>query len=168
MSDKKGNFNFGNVSGNVTVNQAGGDINQAGGDIIGRDKITTTDHSVNYIGFKKEADKEQFLAEIENLRTLLRLMKNEIEANQELDEDKRDEISLALMQQTKVLKEVKEQAVILPAGQEATPEQTNSLVHCLETTNELMDKAQSVGEKIAELTLKATPFLVTLKSLFGM
>lgn len=33
MSNKKSDVNFGNVTGNVSVNQAKGDINQAGGDI---------------------------------------------------------------------------------------------------------------------------------------
>jgi hypothetical protein len=168
MSDKKGNFNFGNISGNATVNQAGGDINQAGGDIVRGNKITSTDNSTNYIGFKKETDKEQFLTELENLRSLLRSVKGEIETSHSLDEDKRDEMSLALIQQTKALKDVKEKVITLPAGKEATPEQSSSLSHCLETTGELMDKAQSFGEKVAELSIKAAPVLVMLKSLFGV
>ena len=168
MSNKESSFNFGNVSGNVTVNQVKGNLNQAGNDIIGRDKITTSDNSTHYNGFKKEQDKEQFLDEIENLKALLRSVKNEVEASDKLDEDEKDEISLQLMQQTKTLKEVKEQAESLPAGQEASEEQSLSLTECLDKTGELMDKAESFGETIAELTIKATPVLVTLKTLFGL
>jgi hypothetical protein len=75
---------------------------------------------------------------------------------------------LAVMQQTQALKEVKEQAANLPAGQPAAPEQTLSLTDCLEKTGKLMEKAQSFGEKVAELTIKAAPVLTTLKSLFGL
>jgi hypothetical protein len=175
MSNKKSNFNLGNISGNATVNQADGNITQAGGDVVGHDKITTTDNSTVYNGFKKEADKEQFVTELEGLRTLLRSVKSEIETVDGLDGDQRDEISLELMQQIKALKEVREQAVALPTGQQATPEQTSSLSHCLESTGQLMSKAQSFGEKLAELNLKVTPLiekvapaLGVLKSLFGI
>lgn len=169
MSNKDSSFNFGNVSGNVTATQAGGDINQAGGDIVGRDKITTTDNSTTtYNGFKQEQDKEQFLSEIENLRALLRSVKGEVEDSDKLDEDKKDELSLELMQQTKFLRTVKDQAADLPTGQEAPKEQTLSLTDCLEKTETLMEKAQAFGEKAAELTIKAAPMLATLKSLFGL
>ena len=161
MSNKESKFSFGNVSGDVTVNQAGGDI-------VGRDKITTTDNSANYNGFKKEQDKEQFLSEIEKLRALLRSIKGEVETSDKLDEDERDEMSLELMQQTKALKEIKEQAANLPAAQEASSEQSLSITDCFEKTDKLMDKAEAFGEKVAELSIKATPALVMLKSLFGL
>lgn len=169
MSNKESNFSFGNVGGNVGITQAGGDVNHAGGDIVGRDKITTTDNSTTtYNGFKQEQDKQQFLTEIENLRTLLRSVKGEVETSAKLDEDKKDEMSLELMQQAKALKDVKEQATNLPAGQEAPKEQTLSLTDCLEKTGTLMEKAQAFGEKAAEFSIKAAPMLINLKSLFGL
>jgi hypothetical protein len=168
MSNKESSFSFGNVSGNVTVNKAGRDINHAGHDIVGRDKITTADNATTtYNGFKKEQNKEQFLTEIENLRTLLRAIKGEVEASTKVDQDQKDELSLALMQQAKALKDVKDQAANLPTGKEAPEAQTFSITDCLDKTKNLMEKAEAFGEKAAEFTIKATPILAILKSLFG-
>jgi glutaredoxin 2 len=167
MSNKKSKFSFGNVGGRVNIKNSEKN-NQAGADIVARDKITITDHSTHYHGFKKEQDKEQFLSEIKNLRTLLRSIKGEIEGSDQLDQPERDEMSLNLIQQIKALKAVKKETANLLAGQEASSEQTLSITDCFEKTNELMDKAHAFGEKVAELSIKITPVVMTLKSLFGL
>ena len=159
-------YQFGSVSGSVTINEAGGNIEQAGGDVVHGNKIISSLTVSN--GFQHDADKEKFLAELENLRTLLRSVKTEVEVTDAQNEDKRDALSKELLDQIMALKELREQTAQLAAGQAAAPEQTRSVTDCLVATNQLMDKAQTFGEKAAELSLKIAPVIITLKSLFGM
>lgn len=167
------NINIGNVGGNVSLNTGNGKMQQADGDIIGRDKITNTDNS--YHGFKQEEDKAQFITELENLRTLMRSVRKEVEDGSDIDEDDKDEMVLALMNQIKALKEAKQQVADIPAGEEATEEQTRSIGDYIDTTNDIMERAETFGETMGELSLKiaplvvaAQPMLMTVKGLFGL
>ena len=174
-SNSNSNMTIGNVGGDVTINTVKGDMNQAGGDIVGGDKITNTGNTTStYNGFKQEEDKAQFIEELENLRGLIRDVRGEVEASDELDEDEKDDIILELMNQIKALKEAKEQAEDISVDEEATAEQTRSLSDYIESTGSLMERAQSFGEKMGELSVKiaplialSQPILMTAKRLFG-
>ena len=87
----KGGFNFGNVGGNVSI--------EACGDIVAGDKTTTT--TTITMGFKQEEDKQAFLQKIEELRKELRQVKSEIEEVEGIDEDEKDAIIMAVMQQVR-------------------------------------------------------------------
>lgn len=159
-------IHIGTASGNVTINKAGGDLIQAGGDVVYGDKITTT--STTYHGFQQEADKAQFLAELDNLRAALRTIKSAVEAAAEKDQDARDLLSANLSQQILALNDLKTQAAALPVAHAATPQQTTTVTECLKTTSELLNKAQTFGEKAAEIGLKLLPAVTALAALFGV
>lgn len=170
-----GKYNFGNVAGSVNINEVKGDLKQAGGDIVDGDKITHSGNTSSYNGFKQEEDKQQFIAELEKLRTAMRSIRDEIAAAESVDEDDKDEMFSDLLEQIKALKEAKEQAGEIPVGEEASEEQSRSIGDYIEQTGEIMDRAEAFGESVGELSLKlapliatAQPALMTLKSLFGL
>src|SRR2546423_7403263 len=92
-------FHIGNVGGGVNLS--------AGGDITGGDKTTTVTTTIEK-GFAGEEQKQQFQAEIEQLREALRAMKTEIEASASLDRDKKEEVIGDILEQVKALKDIKE------------------------------------------------------------
>src|SRR3974390_3441737 len=98
-TDKKsgGGFVFGNIGGGVTMS--------AGGDIVGGDKTTT---ATIQKGFAAEESKRHFHAQPHQLREALRVVKAEIEANPQLNDDQKEEAVGEILQHVKALKEVKE------------------------------------------------------------
>ena len=66
-TSKKGGFHIGTVGGNVGIT--------AGGDIVGGDKTTTTTIQK---GFAAEEQKQEFQAQIDQLREALRAVREEI------------------------------------------------------------------------------------------
>lgn len=152
---------IGNVTGNVTINKAGGNINQTGRDVV--HSTTTTYH-----GFQQETDKAQFLAELDTLRAALRTVRSEVEVTQAQDEAARELLSANLSNQISALNTIKTQATALPPAQAATPQQVSTVTECLKTTSELLDKAQTFGEKAAEIGLKLLPVITGLAALFGV
>jgi len=108
MSDAtKGGFNIGSVGGNVTVS--------AGGDVVAGDKVTTTTSTTTITnGFKQEKDKQQFVRNIEELRTALRELQTKIQEAAGVSQDDKDKIAAEVMQQVIALKTAKEEASSLP------------------------------------------------------
>lgn len=154
-----GKYTIGNVGGNVTINEAGGDLIQAGRDVV---------QGNTFHGFQQDADKAQFLAELDKLRAALRTVKSEVEATEAQNEAARDKFATELLQQITALKALNEQTAALPPTQTATAQQTRSVSDCLDTTRKLLDQAKNFGEKAAEISLKLTPVVTTLAALFGV
>ena len=157
---------IGKVGGNVTNTEVHGDLIQAGRDVVQGDKIVTT--STTYHGFQQEADKIQFLAELDNLRAALRLVRSEVEATQAQDRKARLSLSDNLSDKIKALNALEDQVAALPPAQAATPQQTRSVSDCLSTTSTLLDQAKNFGEKAAEISSKLSPVLTPLAALFGV
>lgn len=154
-----GKYTIGNVGGNVTINEAGGNLVQAGHDVV---------QGNTFHGFQQDADKAQFLAELDKLRAALRTVKSEVEASEAQNEAARDKFATELLQQITALKALNEQTATLPPTQAATAQQTRSVSDCLSTTSKLLDQAKDFGEKAAEISLKLAPVVTTLAALFGV
>jgi parvulin-like peptidyl-prolyl isomerase len=163
-TNKKGGFHFGTVVGNVEM--------KAGGDIVAGDKTITTTMQK---GFRAEEQKQQFQAQIDQLREALRAVKAEIEASPSLSDDQKEEAAGEILQHVKALKEVKEKTVEFPVGKQA-PADVGSLV---ETTldraggiiNKLESLAKTTGEvagKVGEFGKKYGPLILSARHLFGL
>jgi hypothetical protein len=136
----KGGFNFGNVGGNVSVT--------AGGDVVGGDKETTTTSTATITnGFKQEEDKQQFGRNIEELRSALRDLQTRIQQAPGVTQDDKDKIVAAVMQQVNALKTTKEEADNLPVAQQGPPDKSKRVANYLDTTNTLLDKLTSWGQR---------------------
>jgi hypothetical protein len=169
MSDAtKGGFNIGSVGGNVTVS--------AGGDVVAGDKVTTTTSTTTITnGFKQEEDKEQFVRNIEELRTALRELQTKIQETAGVSQDDKDKIAAEVMQQVIALKTAKEEASSLPIAQQGSPDKGKRIANYLDTTKALLDKVNELGAKAVEAgaTLKpyvekALPLLLSARVLFGI
>lgn len=164
QASQTGGFHFGKVGGDVKID--------AGGDIVAGDKTTTT---TVHNGFKEEKDKEEFARQIDTLRASLRQMKSQIEGLEGFDEDDRDQIVMAIMQQVTALKEVQEEASGVPAGTEAPKDKAEIVGDYLDKTATLMKKLQIMGEKtvefaekVAPVVAKSLPILASARHLFGL
>jgi hypothetical protein len=151
---------------------AGGDINlnQAEGDITYGDKITTQTITT---GFKQEQDKQEFLKQIEELRGALRQIQTEMQNVAGLDQDAKDEIVTAIMQQVTALNKAKGEAEKLSPESPAAKHKT--LEDYLESTETVLNKAKEIGGKAAEWTVKlapyfekALPLVLSARRLFGI
>jgi hypothetical protein len=142
-TNKRGGFHIGKVGGNVEMT--------AGGDIVGGDKtITTTIQK----GFRMEEQKQQFQAQIDQLRQALRAVKAEIESSPSLSDDQKEEAAGEILQHVKALKEVKEKTAELPAGKQA-PADVGSLVETtLDRAGGIIDKLQSLARTTGEVAGK--------------
>lgn len=172
MSEKS-SLNIGSVGGNLEV---GGDI--VAGDKVAGDKITSTEEtttsSVNN-GFKKQEDKAEFIRQIDELRSMMRLMKNEIEAIEDISEDSKDEIVLEIMEQVKALKTANEEADTMPIDQTPPKDRVKKVEECLDRATTFMEKLQKFGEKSINFSGKILPIvseisagLFNVRSLFGL
>jgi len=159
-----GTFKIGNVGGDVTIQQAGGDIVQG-------NKSTTETHVQ---GLQNEQDKQNFISQLEALRGLLREVKQQVESSAALDENSKDALVLDIMQHLQALNSAKQQTQEIAPGTKAAGAKSQGLLECIEGTKSLMDKAQQWGEKAAELTVKlaavmdkVTPLIVKARTLLG-
>ncbi len=168
MSDtsekSSGGFHFSSVGGDVKM--------KAGGDIVGGDKTTTTTITK---GFTGDEQKQQFHAEIDQLREALRAMKAEIEANASLDQDKKDEITSDIVEQVKELQGVKEETVAVPTGKPAPAQIAAKVEGALERAGGIVEKLQGVASKGGELAetvgkfaMKYGPLILNARHLFGL
>jgi len=163
-TSQKGGFHFGTVGGNVEVN--------AGGDIVGGDKTTTTTIQK---GFAAEEQKQQFQAQMDQLREALRAVKAEIETSPSLSNDQKEEAAGEILQHVKALKEVKEKTAGLPVGKPA-PADVGALVETtLDRAGGIIDKlhslAKTTGEvagKVGEFGMKYGPLILSARHLFGL
>jgi TolA-binding protein len=167
---QKGGFHFGNVGGDVDMD--------AGGDIVAGDKTTTTTTTttttITY-GFKQEEDKAEFLKQIDELRTMMRQIRSEIDDLEGVDDDEKDDLVMEIGQQVKDLKTVKEEAEETTAGEEAPKEKAKLVGEYLDKTTTIMEKLKKMGEataaateKLAPYVVKALPLLASVRHLFGL
>jgi hypothetical protein len=161
-----GGFHFGSVGGDVKL--------KAGGDIVGGDKTTTTTITITK-GFAGDEQKQQFQAEIDQLREALRAMKAEIEANALLDQDKKEEVVSDILAQVKALKEVKEDTARVPTGKPAPAELATKVEGALDRAGGIVDKLQGlatkggeVAETVGKFAVKYGPLILSARHLFGL
>jgi len=164
LANKKTGFHIGHVGGNVAMT--------AGGDIVGGDKTTTTTIQK---GFRAEEQKQQFQAQIEQLREALRTLKGEIEANSALSNDQKEDAAGEIIQHVKALKEVKEKTAELPAGTPATADVGSLVETTLDRAGGIMDKLQSLAKttsevagKVGEFGKQYGPLILSARHLFGL
>ena len=163
-----GGFHIGNVGGDVKM--------RARGDIVGGDKKTTTTTTTTITkGFAGDQQKQQFQAEIDQLREALRAMKAEIEANASLDQNKKDEVVGDIVEQVKDLQDVKEETAAVPTGKPAPAEIAAKVEGALDRAGGIVEKLQGVATKGGELAetvgkfaLKYGPLILSARHLFGL
>jgi len=168
MSDgNKGGFNIGSVGGSFSVS--------AGGDVVAGDKVTTTSTTTITNGFQQEENKQQFVHDLEELRTTLREVQTKIQEAPGVSQDDKDKIAADVMQQVIALKTAKEEASSLPVGQQAPPDKGKQIESYLQSTGTLLDKVNELGAKAVEIGTtvkpyveKALPLLLSARALFGI
>lgn len=160
---QKGGFHFGSVGGDVSM--------EAGGDIVAGDKITTVNQAL-----EDDKNKEEFVKQIEDLRSMMRQMKSEIDKLESVDEDSKDEINLEIMQQINELKKVTEEVNKAKAGGNQIPkDKVETICKYLDSTSTVMDKLKKIGEKagdfaekVGPIFTKALPILLSARHLIGL
>jgi predicted phage gp36 major capsid-like protein len=162
----KGGFNIGSVGGSVSVT--------AGGDVVAGDKTTTTTTTITN-GFKQEEDKQQFVRNLEELRSALRELQAKIQGAAGVSQDDKDKIVAEVMQQVNALKTAKEEAGSLPVAQQGPPDQSKRVANYLDSTKTLLDKLNDLGAKAVEIGTavkpyveRALPLLLSARVLFGI
>jgi len=161
-NENSGGFNFGNVGRDVTVN--------AGGDIVGHDKITTTN-----AGFDDQTQKQEFLSQLDELRSALREIKSQVESVEQFDQDAKEELVAEILRQVSELKKAKEDAEQLEPGRSPPADTLKSVGDCLDKTGGLLDKFKGISSaasgfatSMAPVIAKALPILATVRHLFGI
>lgn len=163
-TQQSGGFHFGKVGGAVNLS--------AGGDIVGGNKTTTTTIQK---GFRGEEQKQQFQAEVEQLRVALRTLKEQIARHPALTPDQKDEAESEILTHVTALKQVKEKTAAVPAGREAPPEIATTVQSTLERAGGVIDGLQRVAKKsidvaetVGEFAQKFGPLLISARHLFGL
>jgi len=167
---QSGGINISNISGGrIVFAQVSGNMT---GDIIAGDKIS---HETTTYGFKQEADKADFLKQIERLRALLREIRNGFVALDNLDEHQKDAAIQEIGEQIKTLDSVKDAVQETPASQKVPKEKAEIVGSYLDKTTTLMEKLKKMAEATAAASEKiipgivnALPLLASLKRLFGL
>ncbi len=158
-------------TGGIHINGTGRDVKvEAGGDIVGGDKVTTT-----HVVFGDRAHKQEFLDQLDELRSALREIKSQIESVEQYDEDTRDQLVMEILQQVSSLKQAKQDADQMEPG-EAPPAHTlQSVGQCLENAGGLLDKIKSIGETASGITksvmpivARALPIVASARHLLGI
>ena len=163
----KGGFNIGSIGGNASFS--------AGGDIVAGDKVTQTTTTTITTGFKQEDDKQQFLQQIDELRTTLRELQAKMQAAPDLDDDVKDEVAAAVMQQTVALKQMKDEASGIAVAEAPSPQTRKTIDATLQNTCTVLDRVKDVcdrtfgiAEKVAPYVGKALPIVLSARHLFGL
>jgi hypothetical protein len=162
-TNKKSGFHIGNVGGNVKIT--------AGGDIVGGDKTTTTIQK----GFAADEQRQQFQAQIDQLREALRAVKAKIEASPSLSVDQKEEAAGEILQHVKALKEVKEKTAEVSVGKQAPPEVVSVVESTLERASGVIERLQGIAKKtvgvaetVGEFAVKYGPLIASARHLFGL
>ena len=95
--ESSGGFNFENIGRDVRID--------AGGDIVADNKNTTT-----HIVFNDQGQKQEFLDQLGELRSVLREVKSQVESVEQFDEDARDQLVMELLQRVSELKHAEQDA----------------------------------------------------------
>ncbi len=170
MSDgPKGGINIGGSVGRDVSLKAGRDL------VIGNKETTTTITTTITNGFKQEEDKQQFLRDIEDLRSALRELQTKIQEAAGVSQDDKDQIVAEVMQQVNALKTAKEEAGSVPVAQEGPPDKSKRIANYLDTTDTLLDKVSKLGAKAVEIGTAVAPYvntaaklLFSARALFGL
>lgn len=168
MSDtsngRRGGFSIGNVGGNVTMS--------ASGDIIGGDKTVT---STIQRGFAAEAQKAEFQAQIDELRSTLQAIKAQIDAEASLTAEQKETIGADILRHDTELKEVKDNTSELTVGVPASSAVGSSVEATLDRAGGLLGKLKGLvtsggdfGAAVADLASKYGPMIMTARHLFGL
>ena len=163
MSEQKSaGFHFPGVGGDVTIS--------AGGDVVAGNKVTTT-----HTGFHDQARKDQFLTQLDELRSALVNLKLQVEAPGSFDDDARDQLVMDIQQQVSELKRAKQNAEQFEPGQAPRKDILQSVGQCLHKTGGLLDKIQAIGdsaagvaERVAPVLARALPILASARNVLPM
>jgi hypothetical protein len=165
--ESKGGFHIGSVGAGVSIS--------AGGDVVAGDKVTTTSNTTITNGFKQDEHKEQFVHDIEELRTALLAIQAQIQQASKISGDDKDKIMAELTQQVVALKTAKDEASSLPVAKQASKDKIERIANSLDATNTLLDKVNALGAKAVEIGTtvkpyvdKALPLLLSARMLFGI
>jgi hypothetical protein len=158
-----------NIGGNASNNtMITGDGN------VGRDQITTTSTTTT-IGFQQQQDKDEFLKQLDELRTALREVKTEVAGISELDIDLKEEIEAEVLEQIKELKEAKESAVELAVGETPSDDVLDSINKSIENAGGVFSSIEQIGagvtglaKQVAPIIRKAIPMLASARHLIGL
>jgi hypothetical protein len=165
-SDKSNGIHIGKVGGDVSLT--------AGGDIVAGDKTTHTQ-----VGFQDQANKDQLLGQLEELRSALRELKGQVENAPQLDQDAKDQLVVEILQQVSSLKQAREDAQQVEPGPltpgHAAAVQLESVGQCLDKAGGLLDKVKSLGEaaaglagSLAPVLARAVPIVLSARHLLGI
>jgi predicted phage gp36 major capsid-like protein len=171
MSESKGEqhggFQIGTVTGNSTIT--------AGGDIVARDKTTTTTTTTTTIGFKEQAQQDDFVKQLEEFRSALREIRTQLSGAVGLNEDAKDKAIDEINQHIKEANEVKEKAAALPVGQSAPHDTVSLITKYLDKAKGFVDgvtalgaKATDIATKVGPVIAKLTPILLSARHLIGL
>jgi len=155
MSKKKatnfGDVNISDVSGNVSLKQAGRDI-------IEKNEIVTTTVSM---GFKQEEDKQKFIQQLEMIHAQLQAMRTEVTKVEgvNLNEDDKYALINAITEQLKELGIIKNEAKDLPIAIEPSLETAERFKNWVNSIKKLFENAKAFGEEVAEIQLKLEPYV---------
>lgn len=158
-------------SGGIHIDGVGRDVKiQAGGDIVGGDKVTTT-----HAGFDDQAQKQEFLDQLDELRSAMREIKSQVESVEQYDEDTKDQLVMEALQQVSALKQAKQDADQLEPGEAPPADTLQAVGQCLEKAGGLLDKIKSIGdtasgiaESVMPIVAKALPIVASARHLLGV
>ena len=158
-------------TGGIHIGDVGRDVKiEAGGDVVAGDKVTTA-----HAGFDDQAQKQEFLKQMDELRSALREIKSQVEGIEQFDEDAKDQLVMELLQQVSELKQAKEDAEQLEPGQSPSADKLQSVGQCLDKAGGLLDKIKGIGnsaagiaESVAPILAKALPILASARHLLGI
>ncbi len=158
-------------TGGIHINGTGRDVKvEAGGDIVGGDKVTTT-----HVVFGDRAHKQEFLDQLDELRSTLREIKSQVESVEQYDEDTKDQLVMEILQQVSALKQAKQDADQMEPGKASPADALQSVGQCLEKAGGLLEKIKSIGdtaseiaESIMPIVAKALPIVASARHLLGI
>jgi hypothetical protein len=156
---------IGNISDITGAIAIGGSVHQSGVTVVKGSQNTvgntTTHEPLPPFGFATATAQQQFMSELDQLRKLIVDTKSQIELNAS-EHAGAEELMQELSGVVKSLQAAKAQASKLTVGQAVPPEQAKTFDECLKTAENLVNKAQQFGEKVAELSLKLAPVALPL------
>jgi len=147
--------------------------------VVGDINVTTTNRA-----FRDSEDRERFAATVEEIRSALREIKVQIESAAHLDQDRKDDLSAAILSQITELKQAKENACRIPAGPadsssdparsavEKSLENTAGILRNIQSVadgiNNVGDKTVKIGETIGPIVVRLLPLVASARHLFGL
>ena len=158
-------------SGGINIGSVGRDANfDAGGDIVAGDKVTTT-----HVVFGDQADKQEFLDQLDELRSAMREIKSQVEGIAQFDEDAKDQLVAEILQHVSELKQAKQDADQIEPGKPQPADRLQSVGKCLDKAGGLLDKIRGIGdtvsgiaESVMPMVAKALPIVASARHLLGI